>query len=86
MLSEAVGYSPKRGKFYALLDVQRDKRVKTYASSREEAEIVYLSHTFPKEVLITAAEHALPSQELERRNRRYRRYVKRKQQEASLCA
>ncbi len=85
MLSEAIGYNPKRGKYYALLDVQRDKRVKTYASSREEAEIMYLCHTYSKEALITAAEHALTNEELERRDRRYRRYANRKKLEQSTC-
>ncbi len=66
------GYDAKRKKFYSLLNVQRDKRVKCFANSREEAEQVFLANEFPREALIAAAEHALPVLEHERRKKRIR--------------
>jgi hypothetical protein len=81
MLSDYIGYDAKRKKFYSLLNVQRDKRVKCFANSREEAEQVFLANEFPREALIAAAEHALPVLEHERRKKRIRRYVNRKKLE-----
>jgi hypothetical protein len=55
--------------------------VRHYEDTKSAAEIAWLAHSFPQEVLITAAEHALTNEELERRDRRYRRYVNRKKLE-----